>query len=144
MDFITFFKNIEEDLITILNDEGQYICTTDHLKDAEVITDLELEHIYVTTNHWDEDDQCKNKATSSRLIQLVKKKLLANGTDQRLIIETILYSLLNQTKFNEFMSRCKHLLWPQYYDHHGDLKVLRSELFKPKQITIDWKKLYEK
>ena len=147
MDFISFFNNKEEDFINILtNEPGQYSTTLNHLADAEIIEDYEIEDLYELSEgvaNLSVSDDSKHSVKVIHLNEIIKEKLVNNVSNQRLIIETILYSVLNQTKFEELKSACNFLLWPQYYNQNGEQTVSTTDMLTPNHSAIDWQSLYE-
>lgn len=147
MEYFSFYTNMEEYLAVALTDEIQYYSTTDRLIEAELFTVNEINHIFICSKNINEEldsDQCSFVTMAFHLRELIKKKLLNPSADHKLLVTTVLYSILDQSKFNEFKSQGNYLLYPEFYDVNGCLKVTREELLAPKLIFIDWKKLYGK
>ena len=153
-DFLSFYATMDKYFKTVLKDESQYTNTVDHLIDEGIMSVDEANHIYALTECTNipdfRDDEfipdaagshCNYEAMAFHLRRFIREKLIHCPEDQGFIIKTVLYTILDQTKFDEFKAASNHLLLPQFYDQNGQLKVTRDQLLVPKIANTDWKNL---
>ena len=152
-DFVSFYSTMDKYLKIALRDEIQYTNTVDHLIDEDIMSIDEANHIYALAESTnmpdlrdekflpDTDNNCDYETMAFHLRRFIREKLVHCPDDQSFVVKTVLYSILDQAKFEEFKAACNHLLWPQFYDQRGQLRVTRDQLLVPQIVNVDWQSL---
>ena len=144
MESYIFFNDLDQNYLqNALGVEEQFSATIDALIDAEIITPEEAESYY--TSCLSVKGFVDFKVMGFQLRNTLRTKILDPTANHKLVLETILYSIIDQSKFNEFKTAANHLLYPCMYNASGELKLTRDEILLQKRVPrLDWKKLLNK